>query len=112
MRHDLIWRSVDELVCQPSPSRSLEGEGSMRPVFWTTTIPAGPSYTLRQRHRSRRMRRRVVGPAVPPRQQEVSMTSLLQCLRAIRDDENGATAIEYGLIAALIAVAAVATMTT
>ena len=31
---------------------------------------------------------------------------------AVLRDESGATAIEYGLIAALIAVAAVATMTT
>ena len=36
------------------------------------------------------------------------MTFFYRLLR----DENGATAIEYGLIAALIAVAAVATMTT
>jgi len=33
-------------------------------------------------------------------------------LPAVLRDESGATAIEYGLIAALIAVAAVATMTT
>ena len=33
-------------------------------------------------------------------------------LKLFLTDDNGATAIEYGLIAALIAVAAVATMTT
>ena len=33
-------------------------------------------------------------------------------LRKLLQDRSGATAIEYGLIAALIAVAAVATMTT
>jgi pilus assembly protein Flp/PilA len=37
---------------------------------------------------------------------------LKHTVRAILRDESGATAIEYGLIAALIAVAAVATMTT
>jgi pilus assembly protein Flp/PilA len=33
---------------------------------------------------------------------------LAELIKAFRDDENGATAIEYGLIAALIAVAALA----
>lgn len=36
----------------------------------------------------------------------------MQALRAILKNSKGATAIEYGLIAALIAVAAIATMTT
>ncbi len=36
----------------------------------------------------------------------------MQNFIALMKDENGATAIEYGLIAALIAVAAVAAMTT
>ena len=31
---------------------------------------------------------------------------------AVPDDDNGATAIEYGLIAALVAVAAIAAMST
>ena len=38
--------------------------------------------------------------------------SLMHVFKALLRDESGATAIEYGLIAALIAVAAVATMTT
>ncbi len=33
-------------------------------------------------------------------------------LRKLRKDEKGATAIEYGLIAALIAIAAITAMTT
>ncbi|MWC42709.1 Flp family type IVb pilin [Sphingomonas carotinifaciens] len=36
----------------------------------------------------------------------------MQALRAFLKNNKGATAIEYGLIAALIAVAAIATMTT
>jgi pilus assembly protein Flp/PilA len=36
----------------------------------------------------------------------------MKILKQFLADESGATAIEYGLIAALIAVAAVATMTT
>jgi pilus assembly protein Flp/PilA len=36
------------------------------------------------------------------------MRVLLPTLRRLARDENGATAIEYGLIAALIAVAAIA----
>ncbi|MFA7430238.1 MAG: Flp family type IVb pilin [Rhodospirillaceae bacterium] len=32
------------------------------------------------------------------------MTKMIQSLKAIRTNESGATAIEYGLIAALIAV--------
>ncbi len=35
---------------------------------------------------------------------------MLKSLRAFADDESGATAIEYGLIAALIAVAAIAAL--
>jgi pilus assembly protein Flp/PilA len=42
-------------------------------------------------------------------QEESPMVSLL---RRLLDDETGATAIEYGLIAALIAVAAASVMTT
>ena len=37
---------------------------------------------------------------------------MLSLLRNLLKDENGATAIEYGLIAGLIAVAAVSAMTT
>ena len=37
---------------------------------------------------------------------------MLTTFLGLMNDETGATAIEYGLIAALIAVAAVATMTT
>ena len=37
---------------------------------------------------------------------------LFNCFKRLLRDDSGATAIEYGLIAALIAVAAVATMTT
>ncbi len=36
--------------------------------------------------------------------------SLMKGLVTLRDDETGATAIEYGLIAALIAVAAITAM--
>ncbi|MEO6199394.1 MAG: Flp family type IVb pilin [Sphingomicrobium sp.] len=35
------------------------------------------------------------------------MTAVRTCLRALKRDERGATAIEYGLIAALIVVAIV-----
>ena len=38
------------------------------------------------------------------------MKSLLKSVRSFARDEEGATAIEYGLIAALIAVAAIAAM--
>jgi pilus assembly protein Flp/PilA len=37
---------------------------------------------------------------------------MLRLLKDLLNDETGATAIEYGLIAALIAVAAVSVMTT
>jgi pilus assembly protein Flp/PilA len=37
---------------------------------------------------------------------------LIRVLKRLLNDESGATAIEYGLIAALIAVAAVSVMTT
>jgi pilus assembly protein Flp/PilA len=37
---------------------------------------------------------------------------MLRLVKLFRRDEKGATAIEYGLIAALIAVAAIAAMTT
>jgi pilus assembly protein Flp/PilA len=37
---------------------------------------------------------------------------MLQIIRKVLSDDGGATAIEYGLIAALIAVAAVSVMTT
>ena len=40
------------------------------------------------------------------------MTHLFMLLKRFRKDEKGATAIEYGLIAALIAVAAITAMTT
>ena len=36
---------------------------------------------------------------------------MMSILRKLRKDEEGATAIEYGLIAALIAVAAIAALT-
>lgn len=36
---------------------------------------------------------------------------LAEAIRAFLDDESGATAIEYGLLAALIAVAAIASFT-
>ena len=39
------------------------------------------------------------------------MAYLFTLLKTLRSDEKGATAIEYGLIAALIAVAAIAAMT-
>ena len=39
------------------------------------------------------------------------MTYLVTLLKTLRSDDKGATAIEYGLIAALIAVAAIAGMT-
>ena len=39
------------------------------------------------------------------------MTYLVTLLKTLRSDEKGATAIEYGLIAALIAVAAILGMT-
>ena len=39
------------------------------------------------------------------------MSHLFMLLERFRKDEKGATAIEYGLIAALIAVAAIAAMT-
>lgn len=37
---------------------------------------------------------------------------MFKLIRRLRKDEKGATAIEYGLIAALISVAAIAAMTT
>lgn len=39
------------------------------------------------------------------------MTKMIQTLKAIRSNESGATAIEYGLIAALIAVAIITAVT-
>jgi len=41
---------------------------------------------------------------------EGEMTMISKFLKALRRDEKGATAIEYGLIAALIAVAAITAM--
>ena len=40
------------------------------------------------------------------------LTQMLRTLVRVLQNEDGATAIEYGLIAALVAVAAVAAMTT
>lgn len=40
------------------------------------------------------------------------MMTLTKTLRLIREDDSGATAIEYGLIIALIALALVGTLTT
>lgn len=40
------------------------------------------------------------------------MTKMIQTLKAIRTNESGATAIEYGLIAALIAVVIIGAVTT
>ncbi len=37
---------------------------------------------------------------------------MLTCLKHFCDDESGATAIEYGLIAALVSVAAIGALTT
>ncbi len=37
---------------------------------------------------------------------------MLKCLKLFCDDESGATAIEYGLIAALVSVAAIGALTT
>ena len=37
---------------------------------------------------------------------------MLTCLKQFCDDESGATAIEYGLIAALVSVAAIGALTT
>ncbi|MBB4086389.1 pilus assembly protein Flp/PilA [Sphingomonas carotinifaciens] len=42
----------------------------------------------------------------------LKLEPVMQALRAFLKNNKGATAIEYGLIAALIAVAAIATMTT
>lgn len=39
------------------------------------------------------------------------MTKMIQSLKALRSNESGATAIEYGLIAALIAVVIIAAVT-
>ncbi len=39
------------------------------------------------------------------------MTKMIQTLKAIRSNESGATAIEYGLIAALIAVVIIGAIT-
>lgn len=39
------------------------------------------------------------------------MSTITHAVQAFIDDENGATAIEYGLIAALIAVAIVSSLT-
>lgn len=39
------------------------------------------------------------------------MSTITNAVQAFIDDENGATAIEYGLIAALIAVAIVSSLT-
>ena len=46
------------------------------------------------------------GESAPGERMGITMKKLLQMIR----DEKGATAIEYGLIAALIAVAAIAAM--
>lgn len=40
------------------------------------------------------------------------MTKMIQTIKAIRRDQSGATAIEYGLIAALIAVVIITALTT
>ena len=40
------------------------------------------------------------------------ITYILNTLETLRNDENGATAIEYGLIAGLIAVVIIAVITT
>ncbi len=46
-----------------------------------------------------------------PLQQTTSESSIMiTAIRTFLDDESGATAIEYGLIAALISVAAIAAM--
>ena len=37
---------------------------------------------------------------------------MLNCFKLFCDDESGATAIEYGLIAALVSVAAIGALTT
>ncbi len=37
---------------------------------------------------------------------------MLKCLKFFCEDESGATAIEYGLIAALVSVAAIGALTT
>ncbi len=37
---------------------------------------------------------------------------MLKCLKLFCEDESGATAIEYGLIAALVSVAAIGALTT
>ncbi len=37
---------------------------------------------------------------------------MLKCFKLFCDDESGATAIEYGLIAALVSVAAIGALTT
>lgn len=39
------------------------------------------------------------------------MTAIRKCLRTLRADDRGATAIEYGLIAALIVVAMIGGLT-
>ncbi len=38
--------------------------------------------------------------------------TMLKCFKLFCDDESGATAIEYGLIAALVSVAAIGALTT
>jgi pilus assembly protein Flp/PilA len=43
---------------------------------------------------------------------EETMSTIMTVLSALRRDEKGATAIEYGLIATLIAVAIIAIVTT
>nr|WP_313980337.1 Flp family type IVb pilin [Iodidimonas nitroreducens] len=49
-------------------------------------------------------------PVIGPRNQ-MGAHSMFKLLRALRKNEKGATAIEYGLIAALVAVAAIGAMT-
>ena len=49
------------------------------------------------------------GPIETPKL-EVFKSNPLGAMRRLRDDERGVTAMEYGLIAALIGVAAVAAM--
>jgi pilus assembly protein Flp/PilA len=66
-------------------------------ALWSTSVPIGP------------VKRRSTDGSEATRSKELIMKTLFN---RFANDESGATAIEYGLIAALIAVAAISAMTT
>ena len=72
-------------------------------------MPAIPCFTERMAWPTARANRRSSGlaPAAEAHGRDTRMSKLFKCLK----DEKGATAIEYGLIAGLIAVVIIAALT-